>query len=612
MKTRLTLVILLGFSLVLASAVVLAQSTPTPAVSSILSQDIFVRSGPGRDYLPIGRLVAGNTVIPRSRNASSDWVLIEYGNGFGWIRRDLAAWTENIDLLPVLDLPDLTPSPGELPTRPPLTLLPTATPDASYVLLLPDAASGYVRAGPGRTYLRIGQFFTGDLVEPVGRNESGTWVLIRFNQGFGWIARNLVRWSVDVAGLPSLSESNLTPSATFTPTFTPTATSTPTSTFTPTPTFTATFTPTLTYTATATLTPTLTVTPSSTPTPTSTPTYTETPTLPPTATSTATWTSTPSPTFTVTVSPSPTATQVPTLIPSATFTLSATPMETLIAAQIPSPMPAASATTPPPTATVTLAPSNTPSPTLTVTLTSTMTMTATVQPSLTYTSTPTPEPSPTQTSLPTHTATLRPTQPVAEATVTSLPALSSSPMLTATSSLIPTATAESEPTLSESPTVAVLSLTATPAGTGVLPSDGGTGLTVEAVVGSAALLGILVYGWFYWRGASEVDRFAQGFLIERCPVCGRGHLSVDHRSERLLGVPRSRHIVRCDECRSVLRETASRRWRYAVDPLENTELYRVYNGRELDEDQLHDLQAGGTSVNRLPAQPPTFLDDQNE
>jgi hypothetical protein len=72
--------------------------------------------------------------------------------------------------------------------------------------------------------------------------------------------------------------------------------------------------------------------------------------------------------------------------------------------------------------------------------------------------------------------------------------------------------------------------------------------------------------------------------------------------------------VRCDECRSVLRETTPRRWRYAVDPIENPDLYRRYNGQELDEQALIDLanqpvQGNHNPTPRPPATPPDFVDD---
>ncbi len=74
----------------------------------------------------------------------------------------------------------------------------------------------------------LGAIVTGDHVEPVGRSVDGLWILIRFRDGFGWIARDLlVRLDINVASLlPVLLPGALTPSATFTATRTPTITPT--------------------------------------------------------------------------------------------------------------------------------------------------------------------------------------------------------------------------------------------------------------------------------------------------------------------------------------------------------------------------------------------------
>jgi hypothetical protein len=92
---------------------------------------------------------------------------------------------------------------------------------------------------------------------------------------------------------------------------------------------------------------------------------------------------------------------------------------------------------------------------------------------------------------------------------------------------------------------------------------------------------------------------------------------VEHRQERWFGVPRIRHIVRCTECRSVLRETDNRVWRYAVDPLENPVIYERYNGQEIDEAELAKLAQNPPSTTqarqpRPPAEPPSFVDSDDQ
>ena len=97
----------------------------------------------------------------------------------------------------------------------------------------------------------------------------------------------------------------------------------------------------------------------------------------------------------------------------------------------------------------------------------------------------------------------------------------------------------------------------------------------------------------------------------KCPVCGRGHLQVETRTERLVGIPRPRSTVRCTECRSLLRQVGNRTWRYAVDPFESPALYARYNGRSIDEETLKALRTTpSTPEVRPPTKPPTFVDDE--
>ncbi|MCC6805331.1 MAG: hypothetical protein IT319_20795, partial [Anaerolineae bacterium] len=348
MKYRLLIVVTALYLWIALPTSAQTTSTPTASNSIVTASDIYVRGGPGSSYLPVGRLVVGDIVLPLNRSPNGVWVMIQYNRGYGWIRRDLADWVEDIDTLPTLDETDLTPT--ALLTR-------TPTPASTGVLVNAGAEGAFVRFGPGVTYPFLGAIVTGDIVEPVGRNVDGDWLLIRFRGGFGWIARSLVEGSLDLSRLPVLLPDALTPSATFTASMTSTPTTTDTPSNTPT--------------ATPTLIPTNTPLPATSPVPTNTATQrpppTNTRTLEPTDVPTSTPTHTPQP-------PSSTPTPIPTNTPSSTDT--DTP-------------------TPPPTATASRTPTDTPPPTDTASPTPTATATNTPVPTVTHT------PSPTETSAPT-------------------------------------------------------------------------------------------------------------------------------------------------------------------------------------------------------------------
>ena len=145
-------------------------------------------------------------------------------------------------------------------------------------------------------------------------------------------------------------------------------------------------------------------------------------------------------------------------------------------------------------------------------------------------------------------------------------------------------------------------------------SEGGIRIPPEAVVAAVILLVVLGYIVFYMRGVASVERYADGFVLENCPVCHRGELTIETRHERVVGIPRARRTVRCSVCRSVLREINDKQWRYAVDPIENPRMYDRYNGRELDDSAISKLKSYPVKPPvyyepRPPRQRPTFIDD---
>jgi hypothetical protein len=146
------------------------------------------------------------------------------------------------------------------------------------------------------------------------------------------------------------------------------------------------------------------------------------------------------------------------------------------------------------------------------------------------------------------------------------------------------------------------------------PTPGG--IPTELIAGLFGIGALITYGVLYLHGAQAVDRYQSGFVVDVCPVCRQGHLVVENKQERILGIPRPRRIVRCTNCRSTLREAGTRRWRYAVDRLDSPLLYERLNGQILDEDTLKVLSQDPTSLARftpgvkMPPVKPQFIDDE--
>lgn len=189
-----------------------------------------------------------------------------------------------------------------------------------------------------------------------------------------------------------------------------------------------------------------------------------------------------------------------------------------------------------------------------------------------------PNPPPTETTLP-RTATPRPTDSPALTPIS--PALVS-PSETPTS--VPSAT----PTFTPSATIRAMVTPATSTSTSgdtsgddansdSVPSSSispGSGLAIGGV--GMLLLGF--YGWRFVRGTRNLRRYSDGFVVDWCPVCRTGRLHLDEHVNRVLGVPRVHRTVRCNECRSVLREMRPGEWRYAVDPVADEAFAAEHNG----------------------------------
>jgi len=547
------------------------EPTPTPAFSYINVEAARVRAAPDETALSIGTLLRDARVIPYNRDESGAWVLVEYAQSFGWIRRDLAVWVENIDALPILTTDNLTPTPAPR-TPSPTPRLVTLTPVGSYIIARVNV---YVRTGPGLSFTPLGVLTPGSVVEPLNIDETGTWVLIRYtyNQreegsteirtidGFGWVTRNVVLWVIDINELPILYDDALTPTATFTPSFTPSATPSETTS----PTFTPS--PTVTNTPTATITPSLTNTDIPTETPSPTATNTEFPSETPSATVTNTDMPSETPSATVTNMDAPTET--PAEITQVVVVTTDMPSETATNTEFPS-------ETPPPTATNTDMPSETSS----ATVTNTDTPIETATPTLSGDATAIDSPLGMNTETPTLTNTDEPT-------ITLLPEETELPLGVGTEiiGLLPA---------TETPTVAVAiaqNATETPLTSVSIdePLTTTSALPIEAIFAGSVLGIIILYVVLYLRGQSAVERYANGFVVDNCPVCRKGHLEVETRIVRWMGIPRPRRTVRCDNCRSLLRETGAHRWRYAVDKLANLAMYDRYNGLEVDERTLQKL-----------------------
>ncbi len=132
-------------------------------------------------------------------------------------------------------------------------------------------------------------------------------------------------------------------------------------------------------------------------------------------------------------------------------------------------------------------------------------------------------------------------------------------------------------------------------GGGAAPSvtvapDGSPGPSSGALLaGSGLAVLALAYLGVYVLQLGNRHRYHDGFILTRCPACGQGTLSLDERRYRTAGLPRVRRVARCDNCRSVLRQTRPGVWRYTVDSAANPGLAAQYDGRPISDRELIEI-----------------------
>ncbi|MBN1120269.1 MAG: SH3 domain-containing protein [Anaerolineae bacterium] len=197
-----------------------------------------------------------------------------------------------------------------------------------------------------------------------------------------------------------------------------------------------------------------------------------------------------------------------------------------------------------------------------------ITLTPSLTPENTYTPTTTRTPVPTRTPAPTNTPTPEPPTP-SDSTGAQIPTPEPPPtaMATATSEpvVIPTAAPESKSIQD------------------FLADLNPPWLWIGIVAGALFLSG---YVWRLVSGRSELKRYAEGFSLKTCPVCQTGRLHLVESEQRVLGITRVLRLVRCDTCRSVLRQVKPGTWRYSIDPIVNPGLADSFNNKTFSDSAL--------------------------
>lgn len=165
-----------------------------PAVASINTAFLNVRSGPGLQYGSIITLPFGFGVNMIARNREANWILIQLTDGTqGWVNVNYIFTQYPTGRLPISDQPNSSP------------IVPTGR---------VNGFTANVYAGPSLQNPVVATVALNDTVQLLGRNYNATLAQIRLSNGtVGWIESQFIIGSVPVRALQRTDGSVFVPNA---------------------------------------------------------------------------------------------------------------------------------------------------------------------------------------------------------------------------------------------------------------------------------------------------------------------------------------------------------------------------------------------------------------
>ncbi len=188
---------------------------PAGAVTARANTYLRIRQTPSTASAILGTIPTNVTVPVLGRNATSDWVFIQYGATQGWSAAWLMTINGNLASVPVVT------TSGSGGSSPSPTPVPPTTPGTGALTAMPIYTINF-RSGPGTTYSIIGSVPGGAVVTVTGRSADAQWAQVTYNGTSGWLAAWLLTVNGNLSGAPVV-----TPASAPSPTPVPSTPSTP-------------------------------------------------------------------------------------------------------------------------------------------------------------------------------------------------------------------------------------------------------------------------------------------------------------------------------------------------------------------------------------------------
>jgi N-acetylmuramoyl-L-alanine amidase len=170
---------LIGAEVLVATPIVLENTGPF--VTSF--RRVNVRSGPGTDFELLGMLRSGETAPITGRTEDNEWLQVEFNDQPGWVAYFVVSVTGELENIPVVITPTITPVPtSEAPTATPTPIpINLTTRFNSNLRAEPDFSSEVVAIVPFDTTLQIEV-----------RTADSNWLRVTYEGQTGWLVASLV------------------------------------------------------------------------------------------------------------------------------------------------------------------------------------------------------------------------------------------------------------------------------------------------------------------------------------------------------------------------------------------------------------------------------------
>lgn len=214
-----------------------SATTPEPIATPsgpyiVAGEGANIRSGPDTTFDRVGQLAANSPIEVIGQTEAGDWWQINFprgSNSIGWVNAEVVEFKGDAKAVAVVEAPSpaQASSTAQADLQASATVTATAAVSSTVPVVTTSAGGVNVRSGPGLDFELVGKLDANAEAEVTGKNETGEWWQIKYEEGEGglaWVANAVVDFSGDASSVPvvKFDAPTATPTTRPSPTVTPT------------------------------------------------------------------------------------------------------------------------------------------------------------------------------------------------------------------------------------------------------------------------------------------------------------------------------------------------------------------------------------------------------